>query len=96
MNPGGSEGLGISMEAILVSLGFALLHTVIEVIFLSMEATATKTTLTHYSIICFNGRFGWVPFSHVFSDPKSASSIDQLDYENIESKFLCTNFVMDF
>lgn len=73
------------MNAILVSLGFALLHTVIEIIFLRMEATATKTTLTHYAIVCFNGRFGWVPFSHVFSDPQSATSIEKLDYESIQS-----------
>ena len=76
MFPDDKTNLDISMEAILISLGFALLHTVIEVIFLQMEATATKTTLTHYSIICFNGRFGWVPFSHIFSDPSSATKIN--------------------
>jgi hypothetical protein len=57
------EQFGVEIEAIIISLSFALLHTIFELIFLNMEAVAAKTTITHYAIICFNGRFGWVPFS---------------------------------
>jgi hypothetical protein len=57
------EQFGISVEAILISLSFAIFHTIFEFLFLNTEAIACKTTITHYAIICFNGRFGWVPFS---------------------------------
>ena len=58
------SGINVDLELIMGSLGCALLHGVIEFIFLSLEAKACKTNLIHYSIICFNARFGWIPFSH--------------------------------
>ena len=37
-------------------------HTIFEVIQLYFEARACKTSLIKYCVICFNGKFGWVPF----------------------------------
>lgn len=48
---------------IVFSLLAATGHAIIEIMFVNLEAEACKTTLLHYFIICFNARFGWVPFS---------------------------------
>ena len=66
-NPESVNTIDISVEVILISLGFALAHTIFEIIFVKLEAVACKTSLMHYSIICFNGRFGWVPFTNKFN-----------------------------
>jgi hypothetical protein len=58
----GANEFGISFEEILISLSFALLHAILEIIFLRIESTTYFLSFSHYSIICFNGRFGWVPF----------------------------------
>jgi len=59
--------LGIDLKGIGLSILFAALHTIIEGIFLRLEAIACKTSMTHYAIICFNGRFGWIPFTNKFT-----------------------------
>lgn len=56
------EALDISLETIMISIGFAILHAAIEAMFINLEKKANKTTMMHYLIICFNGRFGYVPF----------------------------------
>lgn len=55
--------LEVSVQAIVVSLFLALFHGLLEAIFLAMEAQASKTSFINYCIICFNGRFGWVPYN---------------------------------
>ena len=59
--------LDVSLETIMVSILFALLHAAIEAIFINLEKKANKTTMMHYLIICFNGRFGYVPFKQYFN-----------------------------
>ena len=58
----------VTMEAIIVSLSLAVLHVLLESFFLKMEAKATKTSFLHYCIICFNGRYGWVPFTDFMAE----------------------------
>jgi len=58
--------LGIDITGIGISLMFALLHTIIEGVYLKLEAIACKTSMTHYTLVCFNGRFGWIPFTNKF------------------------------
>lgn len=60
------ERIGVNMNAILLSLMFAVVHVLIELQFLALDSKACKTTKMHYIIICLNGRFGWVPFTHKF------------------------------
>ena len=87
------------MEAILISLACAVIHAIFEVIFLHLEAVSCKTSKIHYTIVCFNARFGWIPFIHYFSsvsgfdndgvDQKKKSSLDMdLNYEGMKSR-LC-------
>ena len=78
------------MEAILVSLACAVIHAIFEFMFLHLEAVSCKTTKIHYTIVCFNARFGWIPFSHYFSsvsgsDDKEESKSDKKGC----SKMLC-------
>jgi hypothetical protein len=85
------------MEAILISLSCAVIHAIFEVIFLHLEAVSCKTTKIHYTIVCFNARFGWIPFIHYFSsvsgfdDESDSNKINsekmdlQLNYEGMKS-----------
>ena len=63
----GDNKLGVSMDAIVGSLGCAVLHAFFEMIFVYLEAVSCKTTVIHYFIVCFNARFGWIPFVNFFS-----------------------------
>ena len=60
----------------MISLACAVVHAVFEVLFLHLEAKSCKTTKIHYTIVCFNARFGWIPFIHYFS---SVSGHDEED-----------------
>ena len=79
-----SDKVNLEMDfmTILVSLISAIVHGVIELIFLQLEAISCKTTLMHYSIICFNARFGWVPFAHKFSSLAGFEGKDSIVKEN--------------
>ena len=57
-----SENIDISVEAILFSIVLGLLHCCVEILFIFQEKFANKTSLMHYTLICFNGKFGFVPF----------------------------------
>ena len=74
----GDNKLGVSLEAILASLACAVLHAIFEMIFVYLEAYSCKTTIIHYFIVCFNARFGWIPFVNFFS---SLAGFDE-DAEN--------------
>ena len=57
------DNLGVSVSAIAISVALSTTHAIIEAFFLYMEAQASRTSFLNYCIICFNGRFGWVPFN---------------------------------
>lgn len=59
----GMDDFGVSLTAIAVSILLAIIHAILECLFLYMEAQASKTSFVNYCIICFNGRFGWVPYN---------------------------------
>jgi len=59
----GMDEFGVSVTAILISIILATIHALLECVFLYMEAQASKTSFTNYCIVCFNGRFGWVPYN---------------------------------
>jgi hypothetical protein len=90
--------LAIDNSVIIGSLGCALAHAVIEFVFVRLEARACKTTLIHYSIICFNARFGWIPFQHLFSSVSGKTDEDDLniDYECIKSSIFKQEFDVEF
>lgn len=57
------ETISVRVEDIITSLFLALSHAILEFMFLYMEAQASKTSFVNYCIVCFNGRFGWVPYN---------------------------------
>lgn len=81
------------------SISCALLHAVIEGVFVSLEAKACKTSLMHYCIVCFNARFGWIPFQNLFSSVGGSNDeVDSMniDYENIRNTLFGQEFDVDF
>ena len=57
------QEFGLSVTQIVVSIVLALSHALLEMVFLFMEAQASKTSFINYCIVCFNGRLGWVPYN---------------------------------
>jgi len=104
----GVQEFDVSVTAIVVSLFLALLHGLLEAIFLAMEAQASKTSFINYCIICFNGRFGWVPYNDYLTNKstqvqqkKKDSNKQQdlrvnLDFANISSRVLCFDMQVEF
>jgi hypothetical protein len=97
----GEDKLGVSMDAIVGSLGCAVLHAFFEMIFVYLEAVSCKTTIIHYFIVCFNARFGWIPFVNFFSslagfDEDAANSQENLNYEGMKSSICGIKFQMHF
>ena len=45
-----------------LSIAFGLVHGLFELTFLILESYATKTSFLNYCIVCFNGRYEWVPY----------------------------------
>lgn len=78
----------LSSTELLISMSLAILHLILELAFLKVEAKAMKTNIWNYSVICFNARFMFVPFtdkfyslcSHITSNWK-----EPLDYDNIKT-----------
>ena len=98
------EKLGVSIESIAVSFSLSCLHAILETMFLYMEAQASRTSFLNYAIVCFNGRFGWVPFSDYLlqkqekiSDEENNEQVKkiELDFSNIVSN-LCINIQVEF
>jgi hypothetical protein len=67
------DDLGLSLKPLIISIGFSLIHAFCELLVMAIESKAFKTNMQHYAIICFNGRFGWVPFSNILMDTSSNS-----------------------
>ena len=80
----------------MISIVFALLHASIEFMFINLEKKANKTSMMHYLIICFNGRFGYVPFIQFFAASSGNLEVAELNYEEISSSMCCITFNMDY
>jgi len=68
------DDLDVTENAILISLACAMIHGLIEMLYFWIESKACKTTYLHYILICFNGRFGWVPYLHKFENAQSIAT----------------------
>ena len=53
----------VNLQAIMFSILTAIAHVLMEILFVKMEREANKTTTMNYLMICFNGRFGFIPFT---------------------------------
>ena len=95
----------MNLDVIIGSVVVAFIHGFIETYFIIMESKANKTTFMNYLIICFNGRFGFFPFSDYIGnqnkkdkkkDEKVESKDEVLDYDNIKSKAFGVEFPLEY
>lgn len=95
---GHADKIGISQNAIVASVSFALLHAGMEGLLLYFEAKACRTTFLHYLLICLNGRLGWIPFTDVLENPKAPelTKDDPLNFDAITFKKWGGSFDLDF
>eukprot|EP01083_Nonionella_stella_P060839 158657_1 len=64
---GRENDFAINSEAIMWSVGFAVLHLIFEAAIISLDSAASKMKFIHYAIVCLGARLDWIPFSHLFS-----------------------------
>jgi len=82
----------------LVSLLFSILHFWVEVMFIKIESIAFDTSMAYYSIVCFNGRFGWVPFAEKFNSVtcQQSSMIGTYDYDKLTVRMFKSKFALKY
>lgn len=94
------EKMGLSLEAIAISILLAVIHIILELGYLAIEANATKTSFLNYCIACFNGRFNWVPYIDYLVKSEKSKEAEQelieLDFENIKTNILCVETRVQF
>lgn len=72
----------VNLQVIVISILLAVVHGMIEAIFIVMEKEANKTSTMNYLMICFNGRFGFIPFVECLNKKNNSSEYnDVLDYD---------------
>lgn len=103
-----AQELDISLTAIVISLALSVSHGILEVIFLQLEANATRTSFLQYCMVCYNGRFNWIPYLDFIVDfyqrrklgqndsEYDSAKLTPLDYEDITAKFCCTELRVNF
>ncbi|KRX00525.1 hypothetical protein PPERSA_04546 [Pseudocohnilembus persalinus] len=72
-----AESFGVNINALLLSLQFALLHFFIEGTVLILESTAFKANFTSYLSTCLNGRLLWIPFIDLMMYPEKQNKDEQ-------------------
>jgi hypothetical protein len=93
-----AEGyLQISWTIVFWSFFFAVVHAILEIIFLRLEADALRQSFMHYSIVCFNARAGWIPFDHLYLPVAKSEDEKQeiINYDMIQSSFHHMDFEFD-
>eukprot|EP01084_Bolivina_argentea_P159140 277190_1 len=75
LNIGRGNDVGIDQFEIILSILFALMHSIIEGTILFYEAKATKLNFFHYLVHCVNGRVGFIPFIHTIKN----NSVNKMD-----------------
>ena len=77
-----ANDVDVNLKVIVISILLAVVHGLIEAIFIVMEKVANKTSTMNYLMICFNGRFGFIPFVECLDKKKNLSEkSDVLDYD---------------
>ena len=59
-NAGSEDEIGVSPEAIEVSVAMAFTHIVLEVLNLYIESVTWRTKIRDYVIACHNAKQGWI------------------------------------
>lgn len=64
------NNIDVDIWVIESSILCAILHFIAEAMFIRIESKACETSTIDYTVTCFNGRFGWVPFTNIFNSAK--------------------------
>lgn len=70
---------------LLLSICFAAMHVLLEVLIIWLDARASEMSLRHYAVVCLGARLHWVPFEHQIR----GGICKFYDFENIEFQFKC-------
>ena len=77
----------VDLNTIKLSILFAFVHGVLEVLTIWIEAKVFQQPFYEYFVICFNGRLGWVPMLNKFNDRKFIQAAieekDVLNYDKV-------------
>jgi len=57
----------VTKQSLGFSLGFLILHVILELIFILLGAKASESGFIFYFFTCYSGRLNWVPFIHKLS-----------------------------
>ena len=81
--------MGLDSWQLMLSMFFALFHSIVSGCLTWAEARSCRTTLLHYLALCMSGRTNWVPFAEQFtrtqteersSEGTAGSDIDRQEY----------------
>ena len=98
----------VDINSIYLSVIMAIGHIFLEIFMIYLEANATNTTMSNYTIVCFNAREGWLPFIDYFKPQKELTEKKQerkgsvictkgeIEYEHIHSKTCCCKYGVQF
>lgn len=101
-NPEEENLLGVDVETLVISIGLAILHALMESFQLNYEAAACATSLGNYFVICFNGKLGWTPFIENMIQIANDKDINKtkgkicFDYDNIVYSNWCLKVQVPF
>ena len=87
-----NDDINVSYNALYYSIGFAILHILMEGMILYLDSSACYMTFSEYAIICLNARLNWVPYSHILkhhdTNDSNSSNNGENDLLSNESKHL--------
>ena len=92
------DELDVSLESIYLSMGFAIIHTLMEGTILYLDSKACKISLEQYAMICLNARQSWVPYANILANIGNSqeSNVQVLDFEHIISYVCNLGYKLDF
>ena len=77
--------LGVSTEALILSIFFALLHIFMEGMIIKLDSSACHLSMYQYCIVCMNARLSWIPYANILtmkSIGKNNNSINTNEHIN--------------
>lgn len=83
------DSIGVDINSLMVSVGLAILHMGLGMMQLNFEARACHTSLLNYCIVCFNGRFDWVPF---IENIVTTANVSKEEFEDFDDEKLLFDF----
>ena len=97
----GKGSTNITDQDLILSIGSAVLNTIVQLLRLKLESRAVKEAFIQYSLNCITARFGWIPFKHLLEqfgnkvDEEENGSMDKSESIPIRNK-LSIDFTVEY